>query len=286
MLANRLSANPEHRVLLLEAGGEGGHFWLRLPVGYFRTIYDPRFSWQFPLEPQAETDNRAIVWPRGRVLGGSSAINGLIYIRGQHADFDDWAALGAHGWSYRDVLPFFKRSERYDGGESEYHGADGELCVSDLRNDHSHCAAWVAAGAEAGYPLNPDFNGAESDGLGAYQLNLRGRWRCDAASAFLAPVRAAPQPDRADRRAGHARADRARPRRRRRVARRAASCSARRPSARRSSPPARCSRRSCCSSPASARRRCCASTASRSRSMRPRSAPTCRTTTRRASSSS
>ena len=122
MLANRLSANPEHRVLLLEAGGEGGHFWLRLPVGYFRTIYDPRFSWQFPLEPQPETDNRAIVWPRGRVLGGSSAINGLIYIRGQHADFDDWAALGARGWSYRDVLPFFKRSERYDGGATEYHG--------------------------------------------------------------------------------------------------------------------------------------------------------------------
>ena len=162
---------PGVRVLLLEAGGEGGHFWLRLPVGYFRTIYDPRFSWQFPLEPQAETDNRAIVWPRGRVLGGSSAINGLIYIRGQHADFDDWAALGARGWGYRDVLPFFKRSERYDGGASEYHGADGELCVSDLRNDHSYCAAWVAAGAEAGCPLNPDFNGAESDGLGAYQLN-------------------------------------------------------------------------------------------------------------------
>jgi choline dehydrogenase len=89
------------------------------------------------------------------------------------------------------VLPFFKRSERYDGGATEYHGGDGELCVSDLRNDHSHCAAWVAAGAEAGHPLNPDFNGAESDGLGAYQLTLRGRWRCDAASAFLAPVRRA-----------------------------------------------------------------------------------------------
>ena len=192
VLANRLSANPQHRVLLLEAGGEGGHFWLRLPVGYFRTIYDPRFSWQFPLEPQAETDHRAIVWPRGKVLGGSSAINGLIYIRGQHADFNDWAALGARGWSYRDVLPFFKRSERYDGGASEYHGGDGELCVSDLRNDHSHCAAWVAAGAEAGHPLNPDFNGAESDGLGAYHLTLRGRWRCDAASAFLAPVRRRP----------------------------------------------------------------------------------------------
>jgi choline dehydrogenase len=192
VLANRLSADPTHRVLLLEAGGEAKNFWLRLPVGYFRTIYDPRFSWQFPIEPQPETDNRTIVWPRGRVLGGSSAINGLIYIRGQREDFDGWAARGASGWGYRDVLPVFKRSERYAGGETEYHGAGGELCVSDLRNDHSHCAAWVAAGAEAGYPLNPDFNGAQSHGLGAYQLTLRGRWRCDAATAFLDPIRRRP----------------------------------------------------------------------------------------------
>ncbi|MEO7336368.1 MAG: GMC family oxidoreductase N-terminal domain-containing protein [Caldimonas sp.] len=192
VLANRLSANPSHRVLLLEAGGDSRSFWLRLPVGYFRTINDPRVSWQFPLEPQAETDNRRIVWPRGRVVGGSSAINGLLYIRGQRADFDGWAAAGAAGWGYDDVLPVFKRSERYDGGASAYHGADGELCVSDLRNDHSHCAAWLAAGAEAGFPLNPDFNGAQSDGLGAYQLTLRGRWRCDAGTAFLAPVRRRP----------------------------------------------------------------------------------------------
>ncbi len=94
VLANRLSADPACRVLLLEAGGEGGNFWLRLPIGYFRTIYDPRFSWQFPLEPQAATGNRQIAWPRGRVIGGSSAINGLLYIRGQHADFDGWAAMG------------------------------------------------------------------------------------------------------------------------------------------------------------------------------------------------
>ena len=192
LLANRLSADPACRVLVLEAGGEGGHFWLRMPIGYFRSIYDPRFSWQFPLEPQESTGNRPITWPRGKVLGGSSAINGLLYIRGQHADFDDWAAAGATGWSYREVLPFFRKSERYEGGASEFHGGSGELCVSDLRNDHPYCQAWIEAGVEAGHGRNPDFNGARTEGLGAYQLTLRGHWRCDAATAFLAPARKRP----------------------------------------------------------------------------------------------
>ena len=192
VLANRLSADPACRVLVLEAGGKGGHFWLRMPIGYFRSIYDPRFSWQFPLEPQEATGNRAIVWPRGKVLGGSSAINGLLYIRGQHADFDDWARAGCTGWGYREVLPYFRKSERYQGGENEYHGGSGELCVSDLRNEHPYCQAWIEAGVEAGHGRNPDFNGARTEGLGAYQLTLRGHWRCDAATAFLAPVRKRP----------------------------------------------------------------------------------------------
>jgi choline dehydrogenase len=192
VLANRLSADPACRVLLLEAGGEDRNLWLRLPVGYFRTIYDPRFSRLFPLEPQAATGNRDILWPRGRVLGGSSAINGLLYIRGQRADYDDWARLGAPGWGYRDVLPVFKRSERYEGGESEWHGASGELCVSDLRNEHPCCDAWLEAGAQAGFPRTDDFNGARDGGLGKYQLTIGRRWRCSAATAFLHPVRQRP----------------------------------------------------------------------------------------------
>ncbi len=189
VLANRLSSDPACRVLLLEAGGAHHGFWVRLPVGYFRTINDTRYAWQFPVEPQAHTGERTMVWPRGKVLGGSSAINGLLYVRGQRADYDDWEALGARGWNYPSVLPYFKRSERYAGGDSDFHGAAGELGVSDLRNDHPYCAAWLEAAQQAGHPRTDDFNGAHSDGMGRYQLTLRGHWRCDAASAFLAPAR-------------------------------------------------------------------------------------------------
>jgi choline dehydrogenase len=189
VLANRLSADPACRVLLLEAGGSDRNFWLKLPVGYYRTIYNQRFSRLFVTEPHETTGGRAIVWPRGRVIGGSSSINGLIFIRGQHEDFDDWERLGAKGWSYRDVLPHFRRYERYRGGESQYHGGLGEFEVSDLRNNNPASLAWVEAGVEYGLPRNPDFNGETTFGVGSYQLGIGRRWRTSAASAFLRPVR-------------------------------------------------------------------------------------------------
>ncbi|MBL8384746.1 MAG: GMC family oxidoreductase N-terminal domain-containing protein [Burkholderiales bacterium] len=187
LLANRLTA-AGRRVLLLEAGGPDRNFWIHLPVGYFRTMVDPRFTRQFDTEPDEGSGGRNVVWPRGRVLGGSSSVNGLIYIRGQHADYDDWAAAGATGWDYASVLPDFKRSEAYAGGANAYHGAAGELGVSDLRNDHPYCAAWLEAAQQLGLPRNPDFNAATDYGVGAYQLTLRGGWRASAARCFLRPA--------------------------------------------------------------------------------------------------
>ena len=188
VLANRLSADPSTRVLLLEAGGPDRNFWLRLPVGYFHSIYDPSASRLFKTEPGAEVAGRSIDCPRGRVLGGSSSINGLIYIRGQHQDFDDWAAAGAHGWGFNDVLPAFKRLERFADGDPAYRGSSGELAVSDLRNQNDLCDAWLAAAQATGLPANADFNAATTYGVGRYQLSIHGHWRNSASRAFLRPA--------------------------------------------------------------------------------------------------
>lgn len=175
VLANRLSADPTARVLLLEAGGSDRNFWLQLPVGYYRTIFDQRFSRLFATEPCEGTAGRAVTWPRGRVIGGSSSINGLIYIRGHPTDFDEWARRGASGWSHRDVVPYFERVEE-------------ALVPSELRNDHSCCSAWIEAGKGYGLPLNPDFNGATTHGVGPYRLTIKDGWRRSAARAFLEPA--------------------------------------------------------------------------------------------------
>ncbi len=188
VLANRLSADPSCRVLLLEAGGQDRNFWLKLPVGYFRTIYDERFSRLFPTEPSDGTAGRSITWPRGRIIGGSSSINGLIFIRGQQQDFDDWERQGATGWSYRDVLPHFRKLERFDGPPSQYRGAHGEMSVSTLRNEHPACVAWLEAAQQFGLPPNDDFNGETTNGVGRYNLSISRHWRESAAVAFLRPA--------------------------------------------------------------------------------------------------
>jgi len=194
VLANRLS-RAGRRVLLLESGPRDKGFWLRLPIGYFKTIFDTRYARHFVTQKQAETGNREIIWPRGRILGGSSSINGLIYIRGQKADYDDWAQQGAHGWSYDEVLPYFKKSENYSGPVSEYHGTGGELGVSDLQNHDPSCFAWLDAAQEFGLPFNPDFNGDTDFGVGAYQLSIKDGWRSSTARAFLYPVETLPNLD-------------------------------------------------------------------------------------------
>jgi len=187
-LAARLTEDERCRVLVLEAGGPARGFWLKLPVGYFKSIYNTKVSHLYRSEPDEGIAGRRMDCPRGRVIGGSSSINGLIYIRGQHEDFDDWASLGAEGWDTRSVLPHFRSVETYTGQPSQFRGAHGPLQISDLRNDNPACRAWLDAARSTGLPDNPDFNGESAYGIGSYQLTLRGRWRDSAATAFLNPA--------------------------------------------------------------------------------------------------
>jgi choline dehydrogenase len=188
VLANRLSHDPGTRVLLLEAGGGGRDPWLHIPAGYYRSAYNPRYNWNYETEPVPGLGGRRIAWPRGKVLGGSSAINGLIYVRGNRQDYDHWAQRGNRGWSYADVLPFFRQAENQERGGDEFHGVGGPLDVSDIRMQHPLYDAFLAAAVRAGHPPNPDFNGAVQEGAGAYQMTV-GRWRRSSTSvAYLKPA--------------------------------------------------------------------------------------------------
>jgi choline dehydrogenase len=188
VLANRLSADARTRVLLLEAGGKDRNPWIHIPAGFYRNIYHPKITWQFETEPQTELGGRRLPWPRGKVLGGSSSINGLIYIRGQRQDFDLWRQFGNTGWSHQDVLPYFRRAEAQERGADEHHGSDGPLHVTDLRAEHRLHDAFIAAAQEAGYPRNRDFNGLEQEGVGPLQVTIRHKRRCSAAVAYLRPA--------------------------------------------------------------------------------------------------
>jgi len=189
VLANRLSADATKRVLLLEAGGRDWYPWIHVPVGYFKTLHNPLTDWSYKTEPDPGLNGRSIDWPRGKTLGGSSSINGLLYIRGQKEDYDHWRQLGSAGWSYDDVLPYFKRSEDQQNGADDYHGAGGGLAVQNMRAERPICEALIDAAGELGVPRNDDFNGASQEGAGYFQQTARNGFRCSAAVAFLRPVK-------------------------------------------------------------------------------------------------
>jgi choline dehydrogenase len=189
VLANRLSASGEHRVLLLEAGGEDRNPWIHIPIGYGKLFKNPKLNWLYESEPEPGLNGRRIIQPRGKVLGGSSSINGLVYIRGQKEDFDHWRQLGNVGWSHEDVLPYFRRAEDQQRGADDFHGAGGPLAVSDQCEPHALCDAFIAAAEEAGFPRNEDFNGARQEGAGYYQTTSRRGRRCSAAVGYLRPAR-------------------------------------------------------------------------------------------------
>ena len=186
VLANRLSSDPEHRVLLLEAGGNDNWHWFHIPVGYLYAMGNPRADWCYELEPQAGLNGRTLPYPRGKVLGGCSAINGMIYMRGQAADYDNW---NLPGWHWRDVLPRFKRSENYYAGESAFHGASGELRVEQQRLRWPVLEAWQQACEEYGIPASNDFNTGDNEGVGRFHVNQIKGVRCSAKRAFINPVR-------------------------------------------------------------------------------------------------
>lgn len=189
VLANRLSANPNNKVILLEAGGRDWNPWIHIPVGYFKTIHNPSVDWCYRTEPDPGLNGRSIEWPRGKVLGGSSSLNGLLYVRGQRQDYDRWRQMGNAGWGWDDVLPLFKRAENNERGADDYHGDQGPLSVSNMRIQRPITDAWVAAAQAAGYNFNSDYNGAEQEGVGFFQLTARNGRRCSSAVAYLHPIK-------------------------------------------------------------------------------------------------
>jgi len=192
VLANRLSEDPSAKVLLLEAGPQDRSIFIRMPAGVARAISSPKYNWHYWTEPEPGLGGRRLTWPRGRVLGGSSSINALVYVRGQAADYDAWAAAGCTGWAYEDVLPYFKRSETHQRGESAYHGGDGPLYVQFPEGGWPLFDAFVEAGVEAGYGRAEDFCEPAAEGFGPFQVNIRDGVRWSAARAYLDPVRSRP----------------------------------------------------------------------------------------------
>jgi choline dehydrogenase len=189
VLANRLSADGKNSVLLLEAGPKDSHVWIHVPLGYGRLFKEKTVNWMYQTEPEPGLDGRRVFQPRGKVLGGSSSINGLLYVRGQHEDYDRWRQRGNTGWGYDDVLPYFKKAENQERGADEFHGVGGPQPVSNLSHADPLSAAFIAAAVEAGIPRNHDFNGATQEGAGFFQTTTRYGRRASTAVAYLRPAR-------------------------------------------------------------------------------------------------
>lgn len=193
VVANRLSRNPANKVLLLEAGGSDKSIVIQMPAAtYVKGIGNPKFDWMYPTEPDPTIGGRMTIWPRGKVIGGSSSINGMLYVRGFPQDFDAWLQMGNSGWGWDDVLPLFKRQEDNQRGASGHHGVGGPLRISDLQEPHPLAQTFIEAAAACGHPCNPDLNGPQIEGFGYVQTTQSKGWRCSAARAFIDPVRKRP----------------------------------------------------------------------------------------------
>jgi choline dehydrogenase len=189
VVASRLSEDTRASVLLLEAGGSDRSLWIQLPIGYGRTFFDRKINWMYDTGPSPGLGGRSSYWPRGRVIGGSGSINAMVHVRGRPEDFDDWRHLGNPGWGFADVLPYFRKSEDHDGGETPYHGAGGPMHITDISGRvHPLCAQFLDSARHLGFPATRDFNGPEGEGVGIYQINTRRGRRASTANAFLRPA--------------------------------------------------------------------------------------------------
>ena len=188
VMAARLSEDPATKVVLLEAGGRDTNQWIHIPLGFGKTFADARVNWCYETEADPGIGGRRIFWPRGKVLGGSSSINGMVYIRGQKEDFDHWRQLGNTGWSFDDCLPYFKRAEHQTRGPDDHHGTGGPLCVSDVARNDPICEAFIDSAVACGVARNDDFNGAAQDGVGYHQTTTRNGRRCSTAVGYLRPA--------------------------------------------------------------------------------------------------